>query len=537
MSGFGERFRRDGYKVPKPLISIEGKPIIHHVIDMFPDETKFIFICNEDHLKNEFYDMRSTILDYCPTGKVVSIKPHKLGPVHAVLQVADLIDNEDQVVVNYCDFTCYWNWEDFKDFVKHSGVKGSVPAYRGFHPHSLGTTNYAYIKENNMMMQDIQEKEPYTDNRMHEYASSGTYYFSSGSLMLEAFQYTINNNLNTGNEFYVSLAYKYLLMNNDLVSIYPLQHFMQWGTPQDVDEYNEWSMVFKKIGNRHTSFTSDGYRVIPMAGLGKRFSDEGYLTSKPLIGVSGKKMVEQALESLPNTKNNIFVLRQDMKQSQEISNELKERFKGTSILMTSGLTEGQACTAQMGIKELNDEDGPIIFGACDNGAIYNEDALQDLLNTSYDLIVWGTRGYINAIRNPNSYGWIQLGANNNISLVSVKEPLSSKKNDPVVLGTFIFKDVKTCNSVIDSLIARNEKVNGEFYLDSCVNDAISMNLNVKFFEVDHFICWGTPNDLRTFKYWQSCFSKWKSHPYSLKSDNMIPVDKITEIESEYSDFE
>jgi NDP-sugar pyrophosphorylase family protein len=46
MSGFGERFRKAGYDVPKPLIEIDGKPIIAHVIDMFPGEDNFIFICN-----------------------------------------------------------------------------------------------------------------------------------------------------------------------------------------------------------------------------------------------------------------------------------------------------------------------------------------------------------------------------------------------------------------------------------------------------------------------------------------------------------
>lgn len=47
MSGFGERFRRAGYDVPKPLIEIDGMPIIAHVIDMFPGEHDFIFICNQ----------------------------------------------------------------------------------------------------------------------------------------------------------------------------------------------------------------------------------------------------------------------------------------------------------------------------------------------------------------------------------------------------------------------------------------------------------------------------------------------------------
>ena len=44
MSGFGERFRRTGYSVPKPLIEVDGKPIIQHVIEMFPGEENFIFI-------------------------------------------------------------------------------------------------------------------------------------------------------------------------------------------------------------------------------------------------------------------------------------------------------------------------------------------------------------------------------------------------------------------------------------------------------------------------------------------------------------
>ena len=38
MSGFGERFRRAGYTVPKPLVRIEGKTIIEHVVDMFPGD-------------------------------------------------------------------------------------------------------------------------------------------------------------------------------------------------------------------------------------------------------------------------------------------------------------------------------------------------------------------------------------------------------------------------------------------------------------------------------------------------------------------
>src|ERR1035437_5598650 len=145
MSGFGERFRRAGYAVPKPLIEIDGKPIVAHVIDMFPGERDFIFICNQDHLNNRDYSMESILRKYCPTsGHIIGIPAHKLGPIHAVRQVEHLIDPDRPVVVNYCDFTCYWDWRHFKNFVAATGCQGAIPAYKGFHPHTLGSTNYAY---------------------------------------------------------------------------------------------------------------------------------------------------------------------------------------------------------------------------------------------------------------------------------------------------------------------------------------------------------------------------------------------------------
>jgi len=66
MSGFGERFRKAGYTAPKPLIEIDGKPIIAHVIELFPGESDFIFICNQDHLRESSYQMQAIIQRYCP---------------------------------------------------------------------------------------------------------------------------------------------------------------------------------------------------------------------------------------------------------------------------------------------------------------------------------------------------------------------------------------------------------------------------------------------------------------------------------------
>lgn len=270
--------------------------------------------------------METILKDYCPSARIIGIPSHKLGPINAVRQVQHMLDPAEPVVVNYCDFTCYWDWQHFKEYVKKTSCAGAIPAYKGFHPHSLGSTNYAYMQEANGWVQDIQEKLPYTNNRMEEYASSGTYYFASAEIMIDAFQSVIDQNLHVGGEYYVSLAYKPILADKN-VAVYPLQHFMQWGTPEDVAEYNTWSRTFRGLITQPACDSlpePQGSLIIPMAGLGQRFANEGYAQTKPLIPVSGLPMVAQATRDLPPAAHHVFVLREDMVGYQEVSQELKD---------------------------------------------------------------------------------------------------------------------------------------------------------------------------------------------------------------------
>jgi hypothetical protein len=69
-----------------------------------------------------------------------------------------------------------------------------------------------------------------------------------------------------------------------------------------------------------------------------------------------------------------------------------------------------------------------------------------------------------------------------------------------------------------------------------MGELIKLNLNVKIFEVDHYVCWGTPDDYETFKYWQSFFDKISWHPYSLDKDNSVNKNKINTLRNEFNTF-
>ncbi|WP_420135815.1 NTP transferase domain-containing protein [Rhodopseudomonas sp.] len=537
MSGFGERFRKAGYSVPKPLIEIDGKPIIEWVVGLFPGETDFLFICNEGHLAEPTFRMREILQRCCPTGRIVGIPAHKLGPVHAVLQASEFIRRDGPVVVNYCDFACFWDWQDFRRFVAETGCAGAIPSYKGFHPHSLGSTNYAYLRETGGWVQDIQEKRPFTDNRMDEYASSGTYYFETGALMEDAFRGAIEHGLDTGGEFYVSLTYKELFARKLPVAVYPLQHFMQWGTPEDLAEYVGWSQAFRKLVGPRAAMPAVGSQVVLLAGLGQRFTREGYGLPKPLIPVSGRPMVVQAARDLPPSVESCFVLRRDMPGEEQIATELVREFSSAVIETIPGLTDGQACTAILGLDALERRcgtlPGPVTIASCDFGVLYDPEALQPLLNDeTVDVVVWAARGHANAVRHPEMFGWIDA-VDGRIRHVSVKAPLASPATDPLVLGTFTFRRADDLRRAVSRLIDRGIRVNNEFYLDSCINEAIALGMNCRVFEVDHYLSWGTPNDLRTFEYWQSCFHKWSGHPYRLERDGRLPAAALPDLEARY----
>lgn len=537
MSGYGERFRRAGYSVPKPLIEVEGKPIVAHIVDLFPGEKEFIFICNREHLQNPSYHMAEILRDLAPNGRIVPIGPHKLGPVNTVLEAQSSIDRDRPVIVNYCDFTCYWNYADFKRFVVDSKSDGCIPAYRGLHPHSLGSTMYAYMRQEDLWLSDIQEKKPFTGTPMNEFASSGTYYFRNGGLCLDSFQEQIAQGLAVNDEFYVSLAYKILRQWNKSISVYELQHFMQWGTPQDLREYNNWSSTFRRLASddsrrgRHA-----GAVLLPMAGLGARFAEAGYELPKPLIPVSGRPMVIQAVRDLPSAPVMKFVLRRDLPGAEAMERKLRATFVGAEFMVLEALTAGQAISCLHGTENLN-VDEPVTIGACDNGILYSVDALAEALaegEDKPDLLVWTVRGHPDGQRRPEMYGWVETDPSGRITAVSVKSPMADPANDPMIIGTFTFRRLSDFKRAVDALVARNGRINNEFYVDSVIEDCLAAGLSVRLFEVDSYIGWGTPVDLQVFEYWQSCFHKWPSHPYRLEKDSRIPASAISQLSDRYA---
>jgi NDP-sugar pyrophosphorylase family protein len=516
MSGLGERFRRAGYRLPKPLIEVNGKPIIAHVADLFPSEDDFTFVCSTQHLDDPALELRRTLLSIRPSARIVPVVPHKLGPVHAALQALPLLDPDRPVVINYCDFTNVWDWEDFLAFWEETGADGILPCYRGFHPHSLGSTFYAYVKTDGLWALDIQEKRPWTDRPMEEFASTGTYGFRTARLAREALEACITQDLSTGGEYYVSLAYRPILRSGARVAIYEVPHFMQWGTPADLEAWKDQADAFRTALQPRGEHLPEGLVLLPAAGLGQRFTDAGYATPKPLLEISGRPMILQALDDLPRGEETRVILRRNMPGATDITAALPV---GAHAIWLDGPTDGQARTVSLALRP-EDHDRQLTIGACDSGLVYDPAAFKAAMADT-DLLVWVRIGHSAALANPRAYGWIVTTPDGSPARAVVKADPQDAGSGTIV-GTFTFRRAADFRRCFEQMVARDGRVRDEFYVDTVVEDAIALGLRVRCFPVQAWLCWGTPAEYETFRYWQRGLDLWPHHPYALRHDPRAP---------------
>lgn len=511
MAGFGDRYKRAGYKEPKPLIPVDGKAMIERVLDAFRTEKhaddRYLFCVNKDHAENT--DVLAVVERLRPGSKVVVIEPHKDGPIRTLLDCAHAIDDDDGVILNYCDFGVDWSYDGFRAFLAEGGWDGAMTAYKGFHPHSLGPTLYAYMKNEGDRVTEIREKHHFTSDKFQEYASAGLYYFRTGKMLKDSAKRLVERGERVNDEFYVSMGIQQLIEDGGKVGVYPLKHFYQWGTPEDLRDYEAWAKAMHGIDaflERAKGAKSRSIHVIPMAGRGQRFADRGYADPKPLIPVAGPPMIAQALACLPTPTRRVLVAQAEHAKNERFKASVARLPAPTQVIELDHVTEGQACTARLGLEGV-DPKTPVLFAPCDAGYVYDVEALlAHEGKDDADLVVFSAKGHLPAIWRPHMYGWLEVKGGT-VTRVAVKKPVDGVPvaEQEVVTGTFWFKDVATFLREYDALLAANDRVNNEFYIDTIARRMVEGGARVRALSVDKYIPWGTPEELMTFDYWNEVF--------------------------------
>jgi len=306
------------------------------------------------------------------------------------------------------------------------------------------------------------------------------------------------------------MVYNLMVRDGLRVGIYGIEKMLQWGTPHDLEVYKGWSRYFATSSRAQRKATNPPGTtlVLPMAGKGSRFTERGYETPKPFLPIDGLPMVVAAVKCLPKSDRQVFACRSEHLALAE--GVLGAHFPGSQVCSVDKTTDGQACTCEVGMHAFDvNPESPIMISACDNGATYDPVVLQRLLDDeTVDVVVWSFRNNPTSKYNPNMYSWLEVEDECRITRVHCKNfPFEDPMKSHAIIGTMFFRKGRYFLDGLRDNYNLDLRTNGEFYVDDVINRCIESRLDVRVFEVDSYICWGTADDYMTYNYWKDHFEK------------------------------
>lgn len=530
MTGYGSRFVAAGYRELKPFIRVMGRPVIEWIVkDMYPADVSIIFICRGEHLRDD-PTMRERLLSLAPAAQIVPIEDWvKKGPVYDVLRgyrellAQGALDAQEPCIINYCDFYMHWDYAAFAREAAARGCDGAVPCYSGFHPNLLPEKNYyaSCLTDAEDDLIEIREKYSFEQDKTRAKHSPGVYYFRSGAVMEKYCQIlTEHEECAINGEYYASLPYNFMVRDGLKVWVpVNVEYFCQWGTPEDMQEFVYWTDLIRRSRDGRNDVrpakAAAGRILIPMAGAGQRFADAGYTVHKPAIMTvdretgQEKPMVVCATKDLPGVAadgSNVIYVDRTFHKTDGVEDTIRVWYPQAVFITVDHLTEGQACTCMLAESYLDPEE-PLLIAGCDNGMDIDREAF-DALTKECDCIVFTYRHNEAVLANPNAYGWMLTDEDGNVTGTSIKKAISdTPMEDPAVVATFWFRKARVFLEATKKMIAEEDRINGEFYVDQTVKHVLDLGYRAKIFDIDRYVGWGTPADYegyqKTWKYFEA----------------------------------
>ena len=232
--------------------------------------------------------------------------------------------------------------------------------------------------------------------------------------------------------------------------------------------------------------------VIPMAGDGSRFKNQGYEVPKPLIDVFGKPMIQAAVESLDVDGKYIFIIRKsNFSDDQKVKSLLKKVKPGCTIYEIDYLTEGPASTCLLASENINNNE-PLLIANCDQIMEWDSKLFLEKVNrTQCDGAV------VTYSSNTEKNSYVKIGDEGYATEFAEKKVISEFSLN----GIHYWKNGSDFVNSTRDMIHKNIRVNNEFYIAPTYNELI---LNKKKIIIHHINknlhhAIGTPEDLKKYE--------------------------------------
>jgi HAD superfamily hydrolase (TIGR01509 family) len=227
MAGAGSRFAQAGYTFPKPLIQVNGTPMIQVVVDNLQLDANYIFVVQKEHV--EKYNIDSMLKIIVPNCTVIETNGLTEGAACTALLAKEFINNDNPLFFANSDQFVEWNPIEFMYAMQETQADGGIVAFKDTHP----KWSFAKVDDNGIVT-EVAEKNPISDD-----ATVGYYYWKNGSDFVKYAEQMIQKNIRVNNEFYVCPVFNEAIQDGKIIRIHRAEKMWGLGTPEDLDFFTK----------------------------------------------------------------------------------------------------------------------------------------------------------------------------------------------------------------------------------------------------------------------------------------------------------
>jgi NDP-sugar pyrophosphorylase family protein len=232
MAGDNELFKDSAYNFPKPLIEIDNKPMVQHVVEnimpLIEHGDKVIFVTRKED--SEKYYLTNTLQLLVPDAVVVPVSGNTSGAaVTALLAIEEMNEEKSLLIING-DQIIEKNLLELVNKMKD--VDAGVVVFRSVHPR----WSFVRCDEDGYVVESA-EKRPISN-----LATAGFYYYKKAGSFIEAAKRMILKGSHVNNAYYVCPVFNEMILDNKKIIVTKIEdkEYHSLSTPKMVSKYEEY---------------------------------------------------------------------------------------------------------------------------------------------------------------------------------------------------------------------------------------------------------------------------------------------------------
>lgn len=263
MAGRGSRLRPHSLTVPKPLIPVAGKPIVHRLVEDIVgvlneeiDEIAFI-LGDPAFFGDEVVESLKALATNLGAKPTIYRQLDPKGTGHAIMCAKDSLSGP--AVIAYADTLIRADFDLDKD------ADAVIWTKKVKNPEAYGVVN---LNENNEIIELVEKPEKYVSDQ----AVIGIYYFKDVSQLKKELQYVLDNNIINGGEYQINDGIKRMMAAGKIFKTGTVDEWMDCGNKEVTVETNQRMLGFlaeAKTKLIAENITNDNSKIIEPCFIGE----------------------------------------------------------------------------------------------------------------------------------------------------------------------------------------------------------------------------------------------------------------------------